>query len=123
MFGDEMMSKQQILVYKKPLLCQSCGTKFYGFAQAHDEGFGYAAQLYECLKCKAVFSHSLEDAHYLGPPEKKMIGQVCPECRTELINCLEKKSFIGVCPECGKRNYKGTDKSEEAYIEAYQLYR
>jgi protein-arginine kinase activator protein McsA len=118
-----MLTKQKILVYKKPLLCQSCGTEFHAFAQAPDEGFGYAAQLYECKKCHAVFSHSLEDAQYLGSPEKKIVGKACPVCETELEDCLEKISFIGVCPECGKKNYKGTDRSEEAYIEAYQLYR
>ena len=118
-----MLPKQQILVYKVPLLCLSCGATFHGFTYATDEGFGYAAQLYECKNCQAVFSHSIKDVQLFGPLDKKIIGQTCPICKTELKECLEQKNVIGSCPECAEKNYRRTcGSSEEVYIEAYQLY-
>lgn len=118
-----MLPKQKILVYKVPLLCLSCETEFYGFTYATDEGYGYAAILYECKNCQAVFSHSIKDVQSLGSLDKKIIGQVCPVCRTELEECLEQRNVIGSCPECAEKNYRRTcGPSEEVYIEAYQLY-
>jgi hypothetical protein len=117
-----MMTQRSVLVLKKTLLCQGCGTEFVGFAETPDEGFGYAALLYECTKCHAVFSHSTEDADYQGPPEKRIRGQSCPGCGALLDRCLERRSLVGVCPSCGGRNFDGVGQAEEAYMQAYQLY-
>lgn len=116
------MNKRTILVRKKKLICQTCDNEFFGYVEVPDEGFGYAAQLYECDQCHEIFSHSIEDTLYEGPPEEKIKGRSCPKCNAPFEKSLHRKKLIGNCPVCGDSNFQGTNESEETHIEAYQLY-
>jgi hypothetical protein len=116
------MKLRDILVLRKRVRCTICGTDFDGFCEAPDEGFGYAAQIYECGGCHTVFSHSLEAVHYLGAVQSRIAGIKCPVCARPLVETLRKIEFTGLCPSCGHRDYDGTDEAEEAQIPSYQIY-
>jgi phage FluMu protein Com len=116
------MEQRRILVLQKRVRCFSCGTEFEGFAEAPDEGFGYAHKLYECENCHTVFAHSIEDEQYLGSVAARVKTLRCPVCRKLLEETLRKKEFVGVCPTCGRCDYAGTDQGEEASIASFQLY-
>jgi Zn finger protein HypA/HybF involved in hydrogenase expression len=116
------MTEREILVLQKRVKCFSCGDEFDGFTEVPDEGFGYAAQLYECGECHSVFFHNLEDAWYRGPVEKQIQKLSCPKCERLLSATLKKRDFVGRCPTCGKRDYNGTDESREVHIRAISLY-
>jgi hypothetical protein len=116
------MNSRDILVLRKRVRCTRCGTNFEGFCEAPDEGFGYAARLYECSGCHTVFSHLQEDDHYRGPARSHVDGIKCPVCARPLIDTLRKIEFTGLCPSCGRRDYSGTDEAEEARIPSYQIY-
>lgn len=103
--------------------CEDCRIDFDAYIEAPDEGFGYAAKLYECNKCYCIFSHSIEDEQYLGTPQEKIKGKLCPECKAPLQETLEKSKIVGVCSNCGKHKAKPTKETVETYIEAYQIYK
>jgi hypothetical protein len=116
------MTKRDILVLQKRVRCFSCGTEFEGYTEAPDEGFGYAAQLFECSGCHAIFSHSQEDAFYRGALRDRIAGVQCPVCARLLADTLRKIEFTGICPTCGLRDYAGIDDAVEARIPSYQIY-
>lgn len=103
--------------------CETCRIDFDAYIEAPDEGFGYAAQLYECNKCHCIFSHSIQDEQYLGSLQEKIKGMSCPECKAALEETLTKTNIVGVCPNCGKRNAKRSGETAETYIEVFQIYR
>ena len=116
------MTQRDILVLRKRVRCFQCGTDFDGYVQSPNEGFGYAAQLYECSGCHTLFSHSLEDGHYGGPLQSRIAGVQCPVCARPLADTLRKTQFSGQCPTCGRRDYAGTDEAVEAHVPSYQIY-
>ena len=116
------MTQCDILVLQKRVRCVSCSTEFDGYTEAPDEGFGYAAQLYECSSCHSIFSHSHEAGFYGGALRDRIEGVKCPVCSCLLTDTLRKTEFTGHCPTCGRRDYAGTDDAIEAHIPSYQIY-
>jgi len=116
------MTRRDIRVLQKRVRCFKCGTEFDGYTEAPDEGFGYAHQLFECSGCHTLFSRSIEDEHYGGSLQSRIVGVSCPTCAGALADTLHKVEFAGVCPGCGQRDYAGTDEAREAVISSYQLY-
>jgi len=116
------MIQRDILVLRKKVRCMTCGEEFDGVTEAPDEGFGYAAQLYECSECHTLLSHPLEAGYYLGSVLNRVQGVSCPGCSRPLADTLRKIDFAGRCPNCGRRDYCGTDEAVEARILSYQIY-
>lgn len=115
------METRQYLIRKQLVQCLSCKTSFEGITEAPDEGFGYAAHLYECRGCGSILCQSEETRLYARPLGDRLTSVKCPGCGGALGELIEALDFVGKCPECGKRNYVGTDIARDDYILAYDL--
>jgi ssDNA-binding Zn-finger/Zn-ribbon topoisomerase 1 len=113
------MSPDKVKAYTQEVACRQCGQRYSIAHEANDEGFGYAAVLYECERTRTVFYHSQADPQYYGPPNEKIIeinldGEYIVR-RTHPV--------LATCPKCGAKDFDKQGKSTEEFIEAVPLYK
>lgn len=116
------MTTNKILTYAKKVMCKDCTSEFTAFFQATDEGFGQAAQLYECSNCKQAYYHSIEEERYLGALSEKIKNTNCVVCNSSLSEKLKKVNFVGSCSKCKSKSIRSIGKSCEYYLEAISIY-
>jgi hypothetical protein len=87
--------------------------------EPNDEGFGYAAVLYECERTRTLFYHSQADPQYYGPPNEKIIQiNANGEFKVRRVHPVH-----ATCPKCGAKDFEKQGKSMEEFIEAVPLYK
>jgi len=118
-----VLTKRKVRVVRHKAKCESCGAQSEFYSDTPDEGFGYAALLYENAFGREVFFHSEEDRTYLGSPAEKILALNEAFARDgEKIQIRRKQPVAVVCPNCGCRDLRSLGEADQVFIEAYELF-
>ena len=118
------LPKQKIRVVRHKAQCEECGAHTEFYSDVPDEGFGYAAVLYENEFGREVFFHSEEDSAYLGSPTERIIALNESFARQgEKVKIRRRQPVSSMCPACASKSLRSIGEQDEAFIEAYALLR
>ncbi len=117
------LKTRKIRVARHKIECEACGTRYECYSDVPDEGFGYAAILYENEFGREVFFHSAEEAAYSGPPSERIVAlNESFERSGEKIKIRRKQPVCATCPECGSKLSPTKQELDEVFIEAYEIF-
>jgi hypothetical protein len=115
--------KRKVRVLRHKAQCDICGAKTEFYSDVPDEGFGYAAVLYENEFGREVFFHSEEDRAYRGSPAERIIELNEAFVRDgEKIKIRRRQPVAALCPTCDSRRLESSGDQDEVIIEAYELF-
>ena len=117
------LPKREVRVRRHKARCEICGASVEYYSDVPDEGFGYAAVLYENEFGREVFFHSQEDRAYRGSPADRIIAlNEGFSCDDEKIKIRRRQPVAAICPECNSRQLESNGEQDEVTIAAYELY-
>jgi hypothetical protein len=115
--------KRRVRVLRHKTQCKICGEKVEFYSDIPDEGFGYAAVLYENEFGREIFFHSEEDRAYRGSPAERIVelNEAFAHDGAK-IRIRRRQPVAMLCPQCDSRRLESFGDQDEVVIEAYELF-